>query len=619
MVESKIWSDANRSDSFFGAIAASSALLNRRDRTKAVGIVFIYIFLGLIEILAVLSLGLLGSLAVSGVAGASRGDRVNFVLELLLIDGDSLQYQAMVLGLIATLTLTFRSLFSLYLSRKILLFLGRRSALISRSLISNFMGQDILKVNRKSIQENIYALTSGVEVITIHILGGSALLVADLVLIVALTGTMFIVDTAVAFMSLVLFSIIGWLLFRFTHARVRMLGLKSTRLNIESSDRISDVVLGYREIFVKGRKSYYAAEIGKKRMEIGETDASLSMTSLVSKYVMEIGMILGALAIGAFQFITEPATRAVAVISIFLVSSSRIVPAALRLQNGLLSVKTHVAMAKPTLDLIDQVYESQRGANLKTEQIPSFNELNRVDFSPKVNFADVNFSYLSKEEFCIRDLNLVIGEGQHIGIVGPSGSGKSTIVDLLLGIIEPLSGSIQLSGINPREAIIKWPGAVAYVPQNITIMSGSIKENICLGFDSNEIPDEVVLELIHELKLGDILDSSLGINTFVGHRGSNLSGGQKQRIGLARALVTSPKLLVLDEATSSLDDITERVVTEFLNSKARDITMVAIAHRISTVREADNLVYVESGKIMAQGTYKELRNNFSFFNNQMVF
>jgi ABC-type multidrug transport system fused ATPase/permease subunit len=210
-----------------------------------------------------------------------------------------------------------------------------------------------------------------------------------------------------------------------------------------------------------------------------------------------------------------------------------------------------------------------------------------------------------------------ISSGEFIAIVGESGAGKTTLVDILLGIIEPTSGSIEISGSTPLSSIAKWPGAIAYVPQNGVLLNGSIKKNICLGFDEDEVEDGLVWDALRIAQLESFVKNSrFGLQTAVGEKGGLLSGGQKQRLCIARALVTKPKLVVLDEATSALDGATELNVSEAIQSLRGTATVVTVAHRLSTVRNADKVVYMKEGKIMAIETFDDLRVKFPDFDFQ---
>lgn len=591
-------------------------MLSSTDRRKVIYVVAIYAFLGVLDIAAVFVLGLVGSLSVSGVSSNKPGDRVAAILNFLGISEKTLQTQVAILGLISAGVLIFKSIASLYLSKKSLFFLSRRSAKISRTLIIRLLGQEILKVRSRTVQETIFSLTGGVQAVTVSILGSALLLAADIFLILAFSISLFVVDTLVALSSLILFSTLGFLLYTYMHKRAESLGESATVLEIRSSDKISEVVSCYRELLVKNRRNFYAQEIGDMRLAIAEAGANLGVMRILSKYIMEISMVVGGLAIGATQFITQPATRAVAVISIFLISSARIAPAILRVQTGLMTIRTNIGIAKPTLDLIEEHLESTFIPEIEVKKYEGKETFQHNNFSPSIVATDVDFTYPGGGQKILDNLNLEILPGEFIGIVGPSGSGKTTLVDLLLGIIHPNTGEVAISGQPPSQVIETWPGAIAYVPQETSIINGSIKENVCLGYSADEVPDADVVELLQAVELNDFLQTSEGIHGSVGERGSKLSGGQKQRIGLARALFTRPKLLVLDEATSALDATTERKLTDYLGTLKGSLTMVVIAHRLSTVKDADRVIYIGKGKVQGIGSFEELRSRIPELDSQ---
>lgn len=593
--------------STFKVITRATRVLSKSDQRKAGYVLAIYILLGLFDVAAVVIFGLIGSLAVSGVAAKEPGSRISAFLEFTGLEGTDLQTQITVLGLAGSAVLIAKSCASLYLSRKTLFFLSRRSALISRKLVNRFLGQDVLRVKQSTVQETIFALTSGVQSVTTRLLAASLLLVSDAFLVVAFSLSLFILDPLVAFSSLGLFSSVALAMYWFMHKRANYLGEKVTELEVLGNNKISEVVSCYRELLVKNRRTFYAKNIGEIRLKAADSGADLNFMNLISKYVIEIALVLGALLVGATQLISQPATRATAVISIFLLSSARIAPAILRIQTGLVSIRASIGTAKPTLDLIEKYLEVDWIEDDDLEV--SWNTVDKIhrDFSPIVNLTQVEFSYQNESSPTIPNFTLRIGEGEFLGIAGPSGSGKTSLVDLMLGVLNPDSGTIEISGISPKVVIKEFPGAMAYVPQEVSIVNGSIKENVCLGFKSEEVPDQFVCDLLMQVQLEEILSLPLGIHSPAGERGSKLSGGQRQRIGIARALFTNPKLIILDEATSSLDAMTEKKVSESIKSLRGRITLIVVAHRLSTILEADRIIYMEEGQLKGEGSFSELK------------
>jgi ABC-type multidrug transport system fused ATPase/permease subunit len=240
------------------------------------------------------------------------------------------------------------------------------------------------------------------------------------------------------------------------------------------------------------------------------------------------------------------------------------------------------------------------------------------DFQPSVDINDLNFSYENSGNFAIKNLNLHIATGTQVAITGSSGAGKTTLVDLILGVFPNDSDSVKISGLTPLSAFSRWPGAVAYVPQNINIMNTTIRENITQGYEFDSLDEERVWNSLSVAHLDEFVKTlPLGTNTHVGEFGNQLSGGQRQRLGIARALFTSPKLLILDEATSALDGETESLISQTIQELKGKCTVILIAHRLSSVMNADKIIFMENGKITAEGTFSEVRKLSPSFEKQV--
>jgi ABC-type multidrug transport system fused ATPase/permease subunit len=214
-------------------------------------------------------------------------------------------------------------------------------------------------------------------------------------------------------------------------------------------------------------------------------------------------------------------------------------------------------------------------------------------------------------------VTLELNSGNYVAVVGPSGAGKSTFVDLLLGLHHPTSGTVEISDIDAQDAIEKWPGAISYVPQDIQLVSGTITENVLLGFKNDEHNKKEVLKALQRAQLIEYIDSNGQIlNTNIGDEGGKLSGGQRQRIGIARALLTNPKILVMDEATSALDAQTEENISNTINKIKDQCLVIVVAHRLATVRKADLVIYMQDGQIKAKGSFEEVRAQVPDFDAQ---
>ena len=588
----------------------SLKLLPRRDISKIIFVMVIQVFLSFLDLLGVALIGLLGALTIRGVQSLPPSGNLQRILENFDLEKFEFQDQAAILGILAASTLIFRTLLSIIFTRRTLHFLSARGAIISSNLVAKMLSRPLTDVLAQTSQQTLYALTNGVMNITLGVIGNSVAMVSDLSLLIVLLIGLLIVNPLVALCTGSLFIAVGLILYKMLHERALNLGESQAILTVESSERIVEIVQGFREAAVKNRRRFYAEQISSLRFRLSRDLAESAFLPYVSKYVLETTVIIGALAISALQFSLQDAAKAVATLSIFLAAGTRIAPAVLRLQQCAIQLKSAIGSARPTISLIEElsmikVEESELDYSPKFEY---------PDFIPTISAKEITFTYPSSKTPAVQDASFEIAEGSLVALVGSSGAGKSTLADLILGLLVPEMGKVFISGIPPTSAIKKWPGAIAYVPQDVLIVNGTIRSNIALGFELGSVPEKEILRSLKVSQLEEFVSKlPKGIDTEVGERGAKLSGGQRQRLGIARALFTNPKLLILDEATSSLDGKTEASLSHAINALKGSVTVVLIAHRLSTVREADNIIYLESGRVRAIGTFEELRSSVPNF------
>jgi ABC-type multidrug transport system fused ATPase/permease subunit len=358
---------------------------------------------------------------------------------------------------------------------------------------------------------------------------------------------------------------------------------------------------------------YYVEKIRDLRARLAATQAEMSFMPNISKYIVETTIILGSVLIAAFQFSTQDAQKSFATLSVFMGAATRLAPTLLRLQQGMLFMRNNIGTASRTIDLIDSL-ESAPQRDLLSSEDYSFKY---PGFSPTVELINVSLTYPGAKQSALNNVSLQIPPGSLAAFVGPSGAGKTTIVDTLLGVLIPDSGEVRISKLAPMDAAQKWAGAISYLPQEIFISQGSVRENISLGYPIEIATDERIIQCLRLAHLDEfVLGLPGGIDAKVGEKGAQLSGGQRQRLGIARALFTNSTLLVLDEATSALDAETEASVSDAIGALKGETTVVMIAHRLSTVRKADIVYYLADGKLVASGTFEEVRANVPNFDEQ---
>jgi ABC-type multidrug transport system fused ATPase/permease subunit len=590
----------------------ATQVLSPKDQKKVLAVLVLQVCIGVLDLLGVIAVGLLGALSVTGLQSSAPGNQVSSVLNFLHLTNISFENQALFLGVSAVVLLVGRTVISIFFTRRILFFLSNRGAQISANLVSRLLSQSLTKIQSRTSQETLFAVTRGVEYVTLQILAPAIVLVSDVALLFIMAVGLFAVDPLTAIGTFFVFLTIGYALYRFLHVRAGALGARSSELNIVSNEKIVEVFSSYRESVVRNRRDFYAREIGKYRFALASTSAEMNFLPYISKYVIETSVILGALLIGATQFLLQDAAYAVATLAIFLVAGTRIAPAVLRVQQGFVLIRVSMGQAKPTLDLIESL-----GTAPLTVNIDDKVDVIHKEFLAEISVENVGLTYPGKATPAVINVSLNIPSGKSVAFVGPSGAGKTTIIDVLLGVLLPDVGSVRISGLPPQLTVAKWPGAVSYVPQDVVIAAGTIRENVALGYPISEATDELVTSALKVAQLESFIASLPdGIDTQVGERGTKISGGQRQRLGIARAMFTRPHLLVLDEATSSLDGETEAGISEAIQALRGATTVVMIAHRLSTVRDADIVVYMDKGRVLAVGTFNEVRDTVPDFDRQ---
>jgi ATP-binding cassette, subfamily B, bacterial PglK len=594
------------------SIKRALQLLEKRDRIKLRFLVVIQISLNLLDLLGVALIGIIGALSVNGISSRDPGNQVSKILGLMHLQNLTLQQQVGILAVTVTAVLVGKTLLSLFFTRRSLYFLGVKSAQVSRDLFSKVLSQSLTSLQRRGVQDITFVIATGINSLILSVLGAAISLVSDFSLLLILTISLFIVSPSIALSSILFFGLVGFVLFRLTHNRAQEIGKEDAKLSVQTNNKLIEVLFSYRESIVRDRRAFYVEEVGNLQLSHSHILAERTFMPNISKYVIEISVILGALLVSGVQFLLQDATHAIATLSIFIAAGSRIAPATLRIQQSLIQIKTSMGVSGTTFEMLDELLDVEA----ETGESPRFVKEHK-DFNPKISLKSVSYTYPKNVNFEIRDLSFEVDAGKSLAIVGTSGSGKTTLMDLLLGVLEPAAGDIKISGKSPRDAIVHWPGAISYVPQDVLVINGTIRENICLGYSSKEITDEEVFSALSDASLLDFVKKlPMGIHTQVGERGAQLSGGQRQRIGIARALVSNPALIVLDEATSSLDGETESQITEALNRIKGRCTVVMIAHRLSSVRDSDIVIYLEGGTILAEGSFSEVRNKVPNFDKQ---
>jgi ABC-type multidrug transport system fused ATPase/permease subunit len=586
-------------------------LFGKRDKQRLLFLTVMNVLSGFLDLVGVGLIGILAALGVSGIQSKEPGNRVSLVLSTLGLESLTFQQQALALATGATAILTLRTLISVFLTRKTLNFLSNRAAAMSSALASKILNSELSFVNSNTSQDILYRVTTGVGIIVLGVVGTVISLFADLALLIVITVGLFLVDPSVALSTLFLFGGIGLILYRILSSSARHAGAQNMRLSIDSSRIILEALDSYRVAIVRSRRAHYVTEISQSRQKLAKVQADLQFMPSITKYVIESVMIFGILIITGIQFALKDAVQATATMALFMAASSRIAPAVMRIQQAAVQIRSNAGAAYTTLDL----FEELDNAALVPPQ--GYSRKEEKNFEPWISVSDLSVTFDSIDHDVLKNINLRFDPGTLTAIVGPSGAGKSTLLDAILGITNPRTGEVLISGYPPLDAFSIWPSKVGFVPQETYIRKGTIRENVALGFRSSEIDDSAVINAIERAQLSDFVSGyPEGIYAEIGESGSTISGGQRQRLGIARALYTAPKIIILDEATSSLDAVTEHAITSAIKGLKGSVTLIVVAHRLSTIQDADTVIYLSDGQLVAQGSFEEVRQNVPDFEEQ---
>lgn len=595
-------------------VTDSLDLLSRRDRRRLGIVTIIQMLTGFLDAAGVALFGIVAAIATSAVSGSALPSVMQSFIDAPGIPSGDLLETAIWLSVAAGLLLVAKSAVNIALTRRVLRFLAHRQAIVSGDLVQTLLTRPLVQIQRRQSQDTAFALTTGVNAAMLGVLGQSITVLAELSLLLILAVGLVFIDPVVALFAVAFFAGIALVLQRIMSSRAKRLGETSSRAEVASMALVQESISTYREVLVTHRRNLYVDRFQALRWQAASVQADLNLMALVPKYAFEIALIIGAGLLAWTQFMFKDAAAAMATIVVFLAAGSRIVPSMLRLQGAALGVRVTGGMARPTIELaheleatgsedVDRTWARALSAGELAERIAT----NHLDFDATIAVKDVTFTYDDSGSPALKAVNLSVAAGSSIALVGPTGAGKSTLADAILGVVQTDSGDVLVGGVPPLEAISRWPGGIAYVPQEVAMTPGTIRQNVALGLPEEVIDDERVWEALERAKLAEFLRSNReGIDTVIGEAGVRISGGQRQRLGIARALYTRPLLLVLDEATSALDAETERAIVDTLQSLEGEVTTVTVAHRLATVRHCDLVVYLESGRVVASGAFDDV-------------
>ena len=417
--------------------------------------------------------------------------------------------------------------------------------------------------------------------------------------------------------TLVVFGVMGTitvLFYRATRAKISDYAAEAQHHRRLSVQAVQQGLGGFKDARILGREGFFLESYRESTWFQAEADRFKAVISALPRLFLETIAVVAILGVSALLVAQDrPVEAIIPTLTLLGVAVVRLMPSFQKISANINALK----WGEKALDAVhgDLVELDEMEAEVRARRQSGA----PLPFEDGIRFDGVSYRYPEQEGEALQDVTLEIPKGAAVGFVGPSGAGKTTVVDVLLGLLDPTEGRVLVDGQDVQGRMARWQRKIGYIPQSIYLTDDTVRANVAFGMDDDEIDDAQVWAALDAAQLREMVEGlPEGIDTKVGERGVRMSGGQRQRVGIARALYHNPEVLVMDEATSALDNQTERQFVEALESLQGSHTLVVIAHRLSTVRNCDQLFMLDRGRLVAQGSYDHLTATSAAFRRMAV-
>ncbi|MFW0119784.1 ABC transporter ATP-binding protein [Rothia sp. P5764] len=500
----------------------------------------------------------------------------------------------------------FKGIFSLIVKWKSSGFIAYQQTATSATLLKNFVYGDYVENRKKTSGEVMRDTSDSVGATYSYLVTGTLTIIGEVFSIILIMMLLVVVMPLPALFAFVYFALTGFILQKYLAKKNLTVGKNAIEAALKAISSTIELTNGYREARIFGVADRFVYRVQQNTLRSVDATRARNFLTEIPRYILEIIFIIG-IALVLSIIMLQGGTGSAPYLLVFAGACIRILPSYTRIVASLGSVKSGQA----AFDIVEKQLRQipSDSIELLTEpDIGNYSRVNATQVSVQVDLEGVTYAYPDGTENVLEDINFSVPAGTSLALVGGSGSGKTTLVDIILGLIKQNQGTIKINGISTEDNLDNLLLNVGYVPQNVFFGSSTLVESIAFGKNPDEIDIPRVYECIKLAELEDVVNNlEDGIYTDLGDQGSRLSGGQRQRVGIARALYRKPSFIILDEATSALDNETEHKITETMHRLSGEVTFIVIAHRLSTVRNVDQLVFLKDGKIAVQGTFSEVR------------
>ena len=518
----------------------------------------------------------------------------------LPVFGDVSDYILPILGGVCTL-IVLKGALAVLLLRVATRRFAQHEVAIGDRLFASYLASPWENRLKKNSSELIRMVDVGVGITVSGVLIPAMTLFGEFGTLIAVIVVLFVAEPLIAVVTLAYLGIIAFLLARVISPKSVAAGRENRHWSGRTVVMLTEAMNALKELTLAGRAGDVQEGVHATRTRSSAARAQSIFLAQVPRYVLETALIVGFALVGGVGLVTGGPAGAVSAIGLFAVAGFRLVPSLTRLQAVQSQANSSASFAHQVMRDIASGEEllATKAAERPQRELGS----GKTD----IVLHNVSFSYPNADRPALDGVNMTIPAGSHVALVGSSGAGKSTLVDILLGLLEPSSGYIEVAGENMDFVLDDWRKRIGYVPQEVSLFDATVGQNVALTWNPDKVDHEKVAAALRRAQLLDtILGREGGIDAMVAERGLALSGGQRQRLGIARALYNEPNVLVMDEATSALDTATEAAVTKAIHELHGEVTVITVAHRLATIRDADIVFFMRDGRVVAQGSFDEV-------------
>lgn len=547
-----------------------------------------FLFIGVV--FEMLSLGIL----LPFIALLTDKDAVHNKFLSQYFDLSNMDYSTLVIGgmIIIFFIFLIKTIFLIYLSWRQSRFSSKLFSDISDSLFKGYLSQPYLFHTLRNSSELLKNIQIEVDVFS-YVSRSAMMMASEFAFILGVTLLLLYVNPLGTTVVIVFFAGAAFLFHRLTKKRLLKWGTERQVSDENSYKQLTQAFGGIKDVILLDKKQFFLKNFNFFNGNKANIVAKQNTLQLIPRMYLELLAILALSLLVSISVLQNKGIETILpVITVFVAAAFRLIPSL----NKIMGTMQVFRYARPVIDLLHKEFSTFAANPESTLEKPA------ITFNEQINIDSISFSYPESDRFSLTNITFSVKRGESIGLIGSSGSGKSTLVDILMGILKPTEGTVLADDTNINSNILQWQSKIGYVPQTIFLLDDTLKANIAFGLSPEDIDEAKVWKALKLAEL-DIWVKSLPevLETNVGERGVRLSGGQRQRIGIARALYNDPDVLVLDEATSSLDTTTERKIMESVNSLHGIKTLIIIAHRLSTVESCDYIYKMDSGNISEKG------------------